>query len=121
MSELYQQTEYRGHHINIYYDESPGSPRKCDNLGTFYTSHHRYRTESEFDKDFDMDDVYVDGRPGHFRKDFLKQNIALNIYLYDHSGLAVSSSPFQPLPLGQRLVRHGSRFGRSGQKRIRLG
>ncbi len=41
-----------------------------------------------------MDDVYVDGRPGHFRKDFLKQNIALNIYLYDHSGLAVSSSPF---------------------------
>lgn len=94
MSELYQQTEYRGHHINIYYDESSESPREWSNLGTFYTAHRRYRAECEFDKDFDMEEVYVDGRPGHFRKDFLKQYIALNIYLYDHSGLAVSSSPF---------------------------
>lgn len=91
---LYKQTEYRGHHINIYYDESPESPREWSNIGTFYTTHHRYRTENEFDKDFDMEEVYVDGRPGHFRKTFLRDYIALNIYLYDHSGQAVSSAPF---------------------------
>lgn len=91
---LYKQTEYRGHHINIYYDESPESPREWSNLGTFYTAHRRYLPEKEFDEHFDIDEVYVDGSPGHFRKTFLRDYIALNIYLYDHSGQAVSSAPF---------------------------
>lgn len=91
---LHNRIEYNGHHINIYYDESSESPREWSNLGTFYTAHRRYRPEKEFDEHFDIDEVCVDGRPGHFRKAFLRDYIALNIYLYDHSGQAVSSAPF---------------------------
>lgn len=89
----YEQITYKGHHINIYYDESPESPREWDNLGTFYTAHRRYRPEKDFDSHFDFDKV-CDHRPGNLRESFLEKYIALNIYLYDHSGLTISSGPF---------------------------
>lgn len=92
MSELYQQTEYRGYHINIYYDDAPDSPRVWDNLGTFYTSHPRYRTEEDFHECFEREEVFDE--QCNFLDSFEKQYIALNIYLYDHGGLTVSSSPF---------------------------
>lgn len=91
---LHNRIEYNGYHINIYYDESPESPRELSNLGTFYTAHRYYCPEKEFDKEFDIDEVFVDGRCGHFRKSFLRDYIALNIYLYDHSGQAISSGSF---------------------------
>lgn len=90
---LYNRIEYNGHHIDIYYDESPESPREWDNLGTFFTAHRRYRPEKEFDEHFDFDKV-CDERPGNLRESFLKEYIALNLYLYDHSGLTISSGPF---------------------------
>ena len=62
---LYNQIKYNGYHINIYYDDDAGSPRKMfDNLGTLYTAHRRYRPEKEFDEHFDIDKVF-DGRIGH--------------------------------------------------------
>ena len=90
---LYKRIEYNGHHIDIYYNENPESPRKWDNLGTFYTAHRRYRPEKEFDEHFDFDKV-CDERPGNLRESFLKEYIALNLYLYDHSGQTISSGPF---------------------------
>lgn len=90
---LYESTEYRGYTINIYYDECPESPRQWDNLGTFYTAHRRYCPEEQFDKHFDFEEV-CDGQPGVFRKEFLKNHIVQNIYLYDHSGQTVSTTPF---------------------------
>lgn len=36
---LYNQIEYNGYHINIYYDDDARSPREAyDNLGTLYTA-----------------------------------------------------------------------------------
>ena len=91
---LYNQIKYNGYHINIYYDDDAGSPRKMfDNLGTLYTAHRRYRPEKEFDEHFDIDKVF-DGRIGNFRGSFLKEYIALPVYLYEHSGTTVSTSPF---------------------------
>lgn len=91
---LYNQIKYNGYHINIYYDDDAGSPRKMfDNLGTLYTAHRRYRPEKEFDEHFDIDKVF-DGRIGNFRGAFLKEYIALPVYLYEHSGTTVSTSPF---------------------------
>lgn len=90
---LYETLCHRGHDINIYYDTIPESPREWDNLGTFYTAHRYYRPEKEFNEHFDFDEV-CDERPGDLRESFLKKYIALNLYLYDHSGLAVSSGPF---------------------------
>ena len=89
---LYKRIEYNGHHIDIYYDESPESPRAWDNLGTFYTIHHRYCPEEEFDRHFQWEEVF--DRYGDFSDSFEKQYIALKIYLYDHSGQTISSSPF---------------------------
>lgn len=90
--DLYEQIEYKGHSINIYYDSSPESPREWDNLGTFYTTHRRYRPEKEFDEHFRREEVF--DRYGDFSDSFEKKYIALKIYLYDHSGLTVSSEPF---------------------------
>lgn len=94
MSELYQQTTYRGHHINIFYDDSAESPREWSNLGTFYTAHRHYLPEKQFEEHFELEEVYENGRLGLFNKGFLKKHIALNIYLYDHSGQTISSGPF---------------------------
>ena len=91
---LYNRITYNGHHINICYDDDAGNPRKMfDNLGTLYTAHRRYRPEKEFDEHFDIDKVF-DGRIGNFRGSFLKEYIALPVYLYEHSGTTVSTSPF---------------------------
>ena len=90
---LYETLCYRGCDINIYYDNSPESPREWDNLGTFYTAHRRYRPEKEFDEHFEFDEV-CDERPGNLRESFLKKYVALNLYLYDHSGQTISSGPF---------------------------
>lgn len=91
---LYERINYKGHHINIYYDDNAGSPREIyDNLGTLYTAHRRYRPEKEFDGHFDIDKVF-EGRIGNFRESFLKEYIALPVYLYDHGGITVSTLPF---------------------------
>ena len=91
---LYEQIDYKDYHINIYYDDDPLDPRKdFDNLGTLYTAHRRYRPEKEFDDHFDINEVF-DGRIGNFRASFLKRYVTLPVYLYDHSGITVSTSPF---------------------------
>lgn len=89
---LHNRIEYNGYDIDIYYDTSPESPREWDNLGTFYTAHRRYRPEKEFDEHFRHEEVF--DRYGDFSDLFEKRYIALKIYLYDHSGQTISSSPF---------------------------
>lgn len=91
---LYERIDYKGYHINVYYDENPLNPRKdFDNLGTLYTAHRRYRPEKDFDKHFDIHKVF-DSRIGDFRATFLKQYVTLPVYLYDHGGITISTSPF---------------------------
>lgn len=92
---LYKQVEYKGHNINIYYDDDPLNPRQdFDNLGTLYTAHRRYRPEKELDKHFDIYEVFDNIREAKFKASFLKRYIALPVYLYDHSGITVSTTPF---------------------------
>ena len=90
--ELHEQISYKGHHINIYYDPDPQSPREWDNLSTFYTSHPHYRPEEDFYRHFEREEVF--DHYGDFSDSFEKKYIALKIYLYDHSGLTISSGPF---------------------------
>lgn len=91
---LTEEVEYKGHCINIYIDDCPDDPRSWDNMGTFYTAHRHYQPEESFKANFDIEDVCEDGQPGDFSKSFLKEYVALNIYLYDHGGLTISSVPF---------------------------
>lgn len=90
---LFEQIAYRGYNINIYYDSNADNPRSWSNLGTIYTAHRRYRPEKEFDKHFEIDAVFED-KIGDFRDLFLQHTIALPLYLYDHSGITVSTTPF---------------------------
>ena len=91
---LYNQIKYNGYRINIYYDDDARSPREAyDNLGTLYTAHRRYRPEKEFDDHFDIDKVF-EGHIGNFRESFLKEYIALPVYLYVQ------------LPVGFRIFRN---------------
>ena len=87
-----QQIEHRGHVINVFYDEAAESPRTWDNLGTMYTAHRRYCPEKELSDHFDIDDVFRSR--WEFRNQFLREYIALPVYLYDHSGQTVSTTPF---------------------------
>lgn len=91
---LHSQISYKGYGINIYYDESPMHPRTdFYNLGTIYTAHRRYQPEKDFDKHFSIDEVF-DGKIGNFRESFLQKHVALPIYLYNHSGITISTRPF---------------------------
>lgn len=91
---LYEQISYKGHHINVYYDEDALDPRQeFDHLGTVYTAHRRYQPEKDFDANFKINAVF-DGRIGAFRDSFLKQYVALPVYLYEHGGVTIATSPF---------------------------
>lgn len=91
---IYSSIEHRGFTINIHYDTHAESPRtEFENLGTLYTAHRNYQTEEDFDSHFDMDEV-CPGKLGEFSDDFLREYIALPVYMYDHSGQTVSTTPF---------------------------
>ncbi len=90
--EPYQQIEHRGYIINIDTEEDPESPRAWDNLGTMYTAHRNCRPEEEFDDHFDIDEVFQSRWV--FSDKFLREYIALPVYMYDHGGQTVSTTPF---------------------------
>jgi len=105
--------EYRAHTISIYPDECAGSPRDWDNLGTMHCWHRRYdlgdvqhggsetgndvlrqlMAEREWTvrhKSVDPDLVPDEHLCRYVEKHF----IVLPLFLYDHSGLAMSTGSF---------------------------
>jgi hypothetical protein len=86
---------YKGYTINIYQDEDPGNPMtEWDNLGSIVAWHRNY--------DLCTLDVSTNGReqkdlhfptPDDF-KEWLTENpsIVLPLFLFDHSGISVSTS-----------------------------
>jgi len=87
--------KYRGFTIQVYPDLDAPSPREWDNLGTMVCFHRRY----------DLGDLGGSRRslqglsfcePSEFR-DWLKthKSFLLPLYLYDHSGLLMSTSNSQ--------------------------
>jgi len=80
--------EYRAGNqvLRVMHDENPISPRDCDNLGTMYCWHKRYALGDYKKTDF----------PPGFKLDKRKV-IYLPVYIYDHGGITVSTSPFQCL------------------------
>ena len=86
--------EYKGYKIEIYHHEDAESPlTHFGNLGTMYTRHHRYNIGENFDEHLYEEEVF-DGEFGVFKKSFLRQYIALPLYLYDHSGQTINTTGF---------------------------
>jgi hypothetical protein len=73
--------------MKIEYEECPESPREWSNLGKMVCWHSRY----------DLGDKHNFESPQEF-KEFLKENkaIVLPLYLYDHSGLSISTNRTYP-------------------------
>ena len=78
--------------IEVIQDESPSSPREDDNLGTMVCFHNRY----------DLGDEHNYKSGDYNGWDEMENNIIKNenvgvilpLYLYDHSGITISTSPF---------------------------
>lgn len=75
-------TQYR---VRIERDDSPFSPREWDNLGTIGIYHRRYNLSDEGAP------VDVEGAR-NLEENY--QYFSLPIYMYDHSGITISTEPF---------------------------
>lgn len=107
--------EYKGYTINIHHDEIPCDPiHDQDMLGTMVCCHKRYdlghkqygsASESIYNAvidcypelqriHLDYDDLSEDEFCDKYWQTLNRHAIVLNLYLYDHSGLTISTQPF---------------------------
>jgi hypothetical protein len=82
--------------LEIYQDEVAMDPREWDNVGTMVCWHNRYN----------LGDKHEFNNPEEFRTYFSKKKnkvlCVLPLYLYDHSGITMSTAPFScPWDSGQ--------------------
>lgn len=85
-------TKYKDFYISIEADDHPQSPREFSNVGTMICGHRRYTLGDSHDFNLRDYNSWED-----LRKVITKQyrnNIILPIYMYDHSGVTVSTTPF---------------------------
>ncbi len=90
--------------LKIVQESYPESPREWDNLGIIAYKHSNYILGEEKinepiewleDKlEINNQYIYSDARLQELETRFYKEFIALPIYLYDHSGQSISTSPF---------------------------
>ena len=86
--------EHEGVTVSIYYDEDAESPREWCNTGTMVCWHRRYNLgDEQASLDYDsMEELAAS----------LDARIILPLYLYDHSGLSMSTGSFNdPWDSGQ--------------------
>ena len=76
--------DYKGHTIEIVYEECCESPREWDNLGTIYTNHRDYNPDGH-----KIDEL---GEDAEAINETLKGYYWLPIYAYIHSGITISTS-----------------------------
>ena len=93
MEEL--QTElYKGHRIRILTDDDPLNPRtECDGqAGTMVCSHRRYDLGDAHDVKFDDHESWDEAEAWIIKEH--KAIVILPIYMYDHSGITIRTTPF---------------------------
>ena len=81
-------TEYKGYTITIERDEYPSNPREDDNLGTMICGHRNYTLgDVQYRESYEFHDAVdeITNNP---------ENIWLPIYMYEHSGIVLSTKPF---------------------------
>lgn len=85
--------ENENYRLEILPDDSGESPRQWDNLGTMVCWHSRYN----------LGDEHGYGEPADFEAEWNPSNaIILPLFLYDHSGLSMSTGSFRdPWDSGQ--------------------
>ena len=69
------------------------NPREWDNLGTLVGFHRNY-SFSDSDQELDFDTDAYNSFDELAQKTFKKDYIYLNVYMYEHGNIALSTSPF---------------------------
>ncbi len=92
----YHTEEYRGYRIKIDPDPDPENPREWDNFGHMVCWHRRYSLGDQKKDGFAARLPYIES-PQDF-KDWCKSkeakgSIVLPLWLYDHSGITMTSGP----------------------------
>lgn len=86
--------EYKGYTIKVYPDDNPINPRENDNLGTMVCFHRRYNLGDKHNLDSGdfngWQEIY------NYIRDELQGYIILPLYLYDHSGISMSTNRSYP-------------------------
>ena len=86
--------------LEIEQDSSPDSPRTWDNLGTMVCFHKRYDLGDKTDYRSDDYDSWDELKQGIIENE--GEVFMLPLYLYDHSGITISTRPFNcPWDSGQ--------------------
>lgn len=82
---------YRDYQINIYRDDDSENPRDMwDHSSHFWCNHRHYSFGSDDSK---MEEI-VDDYKNTLSKDFQHDYIYVPVYMYDHSGQTVKTTPF---------------------------
>jgi len=86
-------TEYKEYTIEIGRDEYPENPRHWDNIGTMICRHNRLSLGDEHSIDFSECNSWNDDE--NIIKDIFGLDcIMLPLYLYNHSGITMKTTPF---------------------------
>lgn len=86
MSDLVKSLDYKGFNIEVRYETDPENPRDWDNLGEIHSWHSRYNLGDVQHKTFES--------AKNAAKKNLRGNFIFPLYIYDHSGICLSLSPF---------------------------
>lgn len=83
---MIEQYEYNGHTIEIHHDENPANPRtEYDNAGHLILWHNQFVIGDKHEYTPEEFLEFKESNP---------DNIYIPIYLYNHSGIAISATPF---------------------------
>ena len=83
---------YKGHKIEISPDESPESPREWDNMSQLICFHNRYDLGDKHEYDHSDYPGWEEMKMAIIRAE--RPYIIMPLYLYDHSGITISMTPF---------------------------
>jgi len=78
--------------LEVVQDTNPYSPREDDNLGTMVCFHKRYELGDKTDYRSEDYDSWDELKEGIIKNE--GEVVILPLYLYDHSGITISTSPF---------------------------
>ena len=79
--------EYKNHTIDIAIDENPDSPRTWSNTCVFHIIHKKYAFG---DKNYSSMEAFLEV----IKEARRNKDIVLPLYMYDHSGITISLTPF---------------------------
>jgi len=100
--------EYKEHTIEIHYDQDPEGPRDWDNLGYMFCLHHRYglgdkhghKTVETWLEELACPGIEIEELEDLTEEQLWglvdKHYVWLPLYLYDHSGISMSTSHQYP-------------------------